>query len=324
MTPLSPNKTESIKHDTRGNADQQQAHKEAEGGAPLDNSQDSSNAQPQSYQEVKAKNPEVKKPMTRSEWLMIVFTGVIAAATLCYAAIAFYQLGVISDQLKEIRDGSKDTKTIAEAAKKQAENTETLASATLDQIKELKASVKAAQTMADAAIRGAKVSEDTLVLTRQSLEVSRQSLIASQRAWLIPKNMAVTVNDNRTISVKFTLSNTGRSPATAIRGILKFFQEGTPEIFEKLERQTIYPYILIAPGIDHDITFTVPFVSNEFTALIKEGKINGRFSGRLMYSDDYADERILHLCSLYVANQTAYRACPQQYIEKKTASQKDK
>jgi hypothetical protein len=93
-----------------------------------------------------------------------------------------------------------------------------------------------------------------------------------------------------------------------------------------LERQTVYPHTLIAPGIDHGITFTVPFVptaSNEFIALIKQGKINGRFSRHLMYSDDYQTDRILRLCGLYLPNQTAYTACPQQYIEKKTTSQKN-
>jgi hypothetical protein len=42
-----------------------------------------------------------------------------------------------------------------------------------------------------------------------------------------------------------------------------------------------------------------------------------------MYSDDYQTDRILRLCGLYLPNQTAYTACPQQYIEKKTTSQKN-
>jgi hypothetical protein len=240
------------------------------------------------------------------------------------------QLQVMEQQLKEMKGSSDQSDRLIKQATKQAE-------ALTDQVVQLKASVEGATRQSKAAEEANKISatgltinrnavDETLKLTRQGLELSRQSLIASQRAWLIPKTMTVTFNSNRTVTVNFRVSNTGRSPATRLHGYMSLFEQGAPEIYDLAGEFSAYPNTLIGPGAenDHYFAFDIPFgiaFSQERIDLIASGKIKSRISGAFFYSDDYAIDRVLRICGLYEPKQNAYNECPTQLNEASRNSQ---
>jgi hypothetical protein len=160
-----------------------------------------------------------------------------------------------------------------------------------------------------------KAINESLTLTRKGLDLSNQSLIASQRAWLIPKTMRVTFNDDRTVSVKFRVSNTGRSPATKLSGGMAFVEDGVPSFFRIIGKGTGFPNTLIGPGSenDHELEFRIPFsptLSQDRIDWMATGKINSRVRGSIFYSDGFAD-RLLPICGIYKPNQTGYDECPE-------------
>jgi len=74
-------------------------------------------------------------------WSMLL----VAISTIVMAVFTGFLWWTSSEQLTEIREGSRDTKIIAQAAKAQSDNTKTLAEAAVDQVAELKRLATATQ-----------------------------------------------------------------------------------------------------------------------------------------------------------------------------------
>jgi hypothetical protein len=90
---------------------------------------------PQESQQETAK-PEDKSTnrITASDRWIIGLTVIIALSGLAGAVIIYWQLKVMEGQLTEMRNGSADTKALAEAAKQQAENTAKLVALSQDPV----------------------------------------------------------------------------------------------------------------------------------------------------------------------------------------------
>lgn len=187
MTQLPPDETKAIKNDLPSSADQQQALIQAENVRPFQNNQDPRDTQAKEYQKNSTKNRQIKKTMARSELLMLIFSGVIAMATVIYAGIAFLQWRIMSGQLAEMKSGSLDTKAVAEAAIKQVEKLE------------------------------AGVQE-----TRKLAEITQEALVSVQRAFVIAKTTAPTsipdADGKRVVAWEFRIQweNSGNTPTRTV------------------------------------------------------------------------------------------------------------
>jgi len=152
-----------------------------------------------------------------AEILMVLFTAVIMWATVNYTGYAKRQWRVMRKQLKEMRDGSKDTKAIADAAKKQADNTERLAQSAGKQVNELKASVEATRKMG--------------TIGQDSLRFSQEAFVTDQRPYVwIATTEAPQISVGQAILWTITYKNYGKSPAVGLnyRTRLIFPHDGKP------------------------------------------------------------------------------------------------
>jgi hypothetical protein len=153
------------------------------------------------------------------------------------------------DQLREIRDGSKDTKAIAEAAIKQADNTKTLAEAAKDQIKELQASVEEARRLAGAA--------------HEANKIARENALAANRPWLgRSQGNIVDIEAGKVPKVNIGVKNHGSSPALevesqAIFGLLETPTIPTAKIIEMVRKLPVKKVGTISPGQELALPFTM-------------------------------------------------------------------
>ncbi len=143
-----------------------------------------------------------------SRW-MIRFTGAIAFAAVVQGIIGYYQWDTMSGQrtimdntLREIREGGKDTRKLAEAAKTQSDATKTIA--------------ERSGIAANAA--------------KKSAEVAEKTLVAIQRPWVsvkasIASDLKFTPEGGR-VSILFRLKNIGQTPATGTWIDARIFPSG--------------------------------------------------------------------------------------------------
>jgi hypothetical protein len=118
-------------------------------------------------------------------------------------------------QLNEIREGSKDTKAIAEAAKQQADNTKLLAQAAKTQAEAALEQVKAAQIQADASSAAAKSAEISAKAAQTGVETTKSGILISNRAYISVDKMRFLnpLEANKPVVLIFEFVNDGNSSA---------------------------------------------------------------------------------------------------------------
>jgi len=191
-----------------------------------------------------SESQELKRRIQRGEKWMIIFTGLIAVSTISYAVIAYYQWGVMRDQLAEIRSGSSDTKTLAESAKEQTTNIEKLAIFAADQSKISRDAIEVAARSAKAAEEANKIARDALdkgdARAKEANETARNALMTAQRPWvgisepiIIDKPLTFD-SEGALVVFRVTLDNVGNSPANGAFPIADvLLGESFDEVIEK-------------------------------------------------------------------------------------------
>ncbi len=150
-----------------------------------------------------------RKPMTVFECLMVALTILaIAVAGLTGAAI-YWQAQIGAETLREIKKGGEDTHTLAESAKKQAENT----------------------------ARQLPIAETQAKAAQDSVKAIQRQMRQDQRAWLKISFATSPLQDNAPIPIMSELINMGKTPAKNIRGTsssLFFSVTKFPNLFIRL------------------------------------------------------------------------------------------
>jgi hypothetical protein len=118
-------------------------------------------------------------------------------------------------QLDEIRDGSKDTKAIAEAAKQQTINTKTLAEAAKNQAEAALEQAKAAKIQADASLAASKSAEVSAKAAQTGLDVTKSGITLANRAYVSVDKMRFLkpLEPNQPVVLIFEFVNDGNSAA---------------------------------------------------------------------------------------------------------------
>lgn len=144
------------------------------------------NSQTERRQEI-AKPTRVFWGLRWSEWLMLAFTGVIAASAFTYTMVAIWQLEVIGEQVDVM---SKQSKALE---------------GTLIETQEI---VKATKDGANAAMRSANAAE-------KAVEATINSIRLEQRAWVGVKRMTWKgeLKKGEKLEAVILVENTGRTPA---------------------------------------------------------------------------------------------------------------
>lgn len=208
--------------------------------------------------------------ITVAEVFMVVFTAIIAWATITYTEYAKGQWSVMRDQLEEIRKGARDTKTLIHIAKKQAENTEKLAGA--------------AET---------------------ANKLAKANVTVANRPWVGPSQITITnVEVGKAPSVKFAFWNFGKSPALRVvyqvhvilgtENITDLWSELIAVSTKKILVSTIFP----SQGTEGDAPLK-KVLSNDVLADIKEGRIKIIGFGKITYYDTDGGEHHTWIYSPY-------------------------
>jgi hypothetical protein len=165
----------------------------------------------------KQKQLELNQEQLRVNQRMMYFTlGLVLCAALG-AVISIYQARVAKlnadaaianaqaakAQVDEMKQSGTDTHDLAEAARKQAMDTDKLANAAIDQVAKLEASVREAHALA-------RASQEAITITRDNFAKDQQPYV-----WIIPQHPKLEVG--KAILWEIGFSNYGRSPAYSMR-----------------------------------------------------------------------------------------------------------
>lgn len=150
---------------------------------------------------------EVKRQLTGYEKSTLLWTRVVVGINLLTCLF-------VGLQYREMKSGSKDTHTLAEAAKTQSEKMSNVSDAA-DKIR------KAAEDMVLQDQRIADNAKDSLdASNRQSKAALDASIAASkldQRAWVVLKHVSGVPEVNKPWNVQIYFINTGKTPARNVR-----------------------------------------------------------------------------------------------------------
>ena len=255
-----------------------------------------SNTESGSEEAIKTKTQELEERIARGEKWLIFFTGVIAFSTIAYAVIAGFQLGVMTRQLAEMQSGSAETKFLAESAKKQADNTDKLATAAINQVKQLEASVKALQDNAKASTQIAGNAE-------KSINVAERQARISLRAWIVPARTEFTQFEvGKVVTIRVEFKNNGRTPAinASTNGQAEWFLNSNP-------RPPLNPFLQPEPlgktTIRSDGSGFLPLDLYPLTeAILQEihsGQRTIRVHGKTWYDDVFNHHHWMTFCKEY-------------------------
>ena len=185
-----------------------------------------------SERQIQQKTQELEKRIARGEKWMIGFTGLIAASSIAYTIIAYFQWGITSAQLAEMRSGAADTRILVESTIKQADNTEKLATAASSQ-------AAAAAMQAGAANEANKIAKDTL--------------ISADRPWVgISHTTIKDVEVGRTPTITSFIKNFGQTPALDVEeqsvfGLMRY-NLSTNEMINFIKTRPVKRMGTIFPG----------------------------------------------------------------------------
>jgi hypothetical protein len=246
--------------------------------------------------------PWIKRDTTSTGWLIVLLTTVIAATSYL--------------QWHEIRSGSTDTHTLAEAAKTQAGKMTDMSTAA-DKIRE------AAQNMVTQDQRIADNAQKALEASNKQSKTALDATIAAshfdQRAWLSAGDNTYTIAESGPIDNTVIVSNTGKSPAMEIfcringtvklRGnILSDSDIAYPSALPTLNQGTIFPnqrFPLKAGAILMESEKQRIWFGN-----IQSGEWIQYFFGEVRYKDIFGREHWTHFCSQFVPATKGGTPCP--------------
>ncbi|HZR29076.1 MAG TPA: hypothetical protein VFA71_09860 [Terriglobales bacterium] len=167
------------------------------------------------HKEIKEFKTEIEDRIRIAEKWIIWLTAAIAFFALCQVAVGIFQWYVMSGQLTEMRNGSTDTHTLAESAKRQADKAETISGSIQQAVGALQKSATAAQA---------------------SVQTIQRQMRLDQRPWLkfelggqvvndknpndILKSVTFTEGQVPRVPVRFV--NVGKTAARGVHGIIIF------------------------------------------------------------------------------------------------------
>ncbi|MGH8070829.1 MAG: hypothetical protein ACRERE_37460 [Candidatus Entotheonellia bacterium] len=154
------------------------------------------------HETAKTKGKSIDRITASDRWI-IFLTGIIALSGIAGTFIIGWQLSVMRGQLEEMQRSSADTRALAESAKKQAENTERLASAAIEQVRHLEVSAKETHALAAA-------TQDTLELARTNFAKDQRRII-----W-VSKMPDLNLTIGQQLKWDIPHANYGKSPAIGL------------------------------------------------------------------------------------------------------------
>lgn len=234
-----------------------------------------------------------EKPPNR--W-MIRFTGVIAFAAVVQGVIAYYQwtamsdqLAIMDNQLREIREGGKDTHELAVSAKTQADSTKAVADSTLAQVEATNKLAKEAKRSAD--------------IAGMSLTASKKLSEEDRRAWVSVESVReIKPQIGKPLLFSVSFKNTGKTPGKRFSVIV------SREITDKDREPTLEDrdiprrsYGIIPPNGGYVANlYVIDNVTKEINDLLNSGKIIVYFYGKVTYDDIFNKPHWTTFCSRFI------------------------
>lgn len=229
-----------------------------------------------------------KKPSDRTrlrEWLMVCFTAVIAGS-----GIAGWL--ILSSQLEEMRASSADTKTLAQAAKIQAESAKHIAKATDN-------NAKATLLIAENA--------------KRSLNATQKALRLEQRAWVVTIGTDFSdLKEGSKIKGTTNFINTGRTPAKYVNIIsrLEFVVKGKKPNYTKKYHDTNAAQGILPPNSTYASNVYSSFIlDNTIVNFIRNGDVIVYMHGIVKYKDIFNVDHWGKYCSKLLPNEKGFAVC---------------
>jgi hypothetical protein len=229
----------------------------------------------------------------------------VVALTLGFLLVTWWQLA-------EIREGSKDTKAIAEAAKQQADNTKILAEAAKTQAQAALEQAKAAQIQADASSAAAKSAAISATAAQKGVEATKSGILISNRAYISVDKMRFLkpLEANQPVVLIFEFVNDGNSSAE-INGAGSHFLDASLRECRYADRA--FKKIMVSPKSPRTQTVDISpkgFSQSEFDDL-QQGRRYIQVCTRITYTTldkDYPYEN----CSYYFPAMKTFLECPKK------------
>jgi len=224
-------------------------------------------------------------PVTR---LTVVFTGVIALATVLYATSSAWTL-------YEIHRGSRDTHALAEAAKKQADKAETISGF----IRQAATAMDTSNTQAKGAL------DKTLSQNKQGLDATIAASRLDQRAWVGAIEIsAFDFKEGAKRIFNIIIINTGKTPALKVKIIATSRAQRRIEkfvpIYENLPQEL--SVVTIFPGMRMNMesgTDDAPRLIAEDLNVLRFGEIVLRVYGKISYEDTFGGVHHTTFCMAF-------------------------
>ncbi len=248
------------------------------------------------------------RPPTLWQWIWLRVSGsslsdwLIALATIVIMFTSALQWHVLSGQLAEMRSGGSDTHALAVAAKKQAENTEKLASSAADQVSKLQDGVNETHALALAAQAANGKTERTLRVTHRpwvglvggrvdvSLPPSFEANGDSQSPFLMKSRIAYSILNFGSSPAVREFSSFGIIPSSNPLALPPSWREMTckagEEWSKEKDRPVERPAHLVLPGTDllNESSDDFFMISRDITEIRRMWIV-----GCIVYQDIYGD-----------------------------------
>jgi len=234
------------------------------------------------------------KPESRTPWgmdrrLELLFTAVIALATVVYSAVSYHQWDATMLSLNYTR---QSVELAAEALKQAARAN-----------KESGETTKKSLDIADRAFKETqRANREMARLNQRSLDETRRSNNLTQRAWIIiPEIENLVFEANRKLVVTIRLKNVGHIPAVRVGGAMAPHFILTGANIPKLgvptepERSTA----VIGPGEQSRIELDIGTFSEADKADILAGRKILAVNGRVTYTDPIGTSGDTAHCAIY-------------------------
>lgn len=150
---------------------------------------------------------------------------------------------------------------------------------------------------------------DGLKETRRSIKVAKDDMVYSQRAWVMPEVMSISLRDE---AAQFLLMirNHGRSPANNVRvGVVIEKSQLLPIPRDLRQGETTWVHvgtINLGPSLNNNLTIRSRInVTADELAAIKAKTLALYVYGLIEYDDVFANPRYTRLCSIYIPDGSA-------------------
>ncbi len=300
--------TNAMPDDNPGQPIEQQTAEQCPSGQPTNppsppNDPLSTKAQSVANQEVQSEVKGIEDRVKRAELWMIWLTAAIAFSGICGVAVGFMQW-------HEIRAGSTDTHTLAEAAKKQANKMETMSSAA-NKIRQ------AAEDMVAQDKRIADKAKDALDASNKQSRAALDASIATsrldQRAWIgmvrVDVVPALPFKADTETTIYTVIGNTGRSPCIRTKMVLHWNLLNPNEPLKAPVQTTPTAISVLFPNssvvlVTNKVTFPQPMLT-----AISQGVKVFKIWGEITYDDIFERPHWTHFCTVMRADLNGLDAC---------------